>query len=132
MNRYHEYLKEPKSISFEECITIYNEILDEVGADEEALEYYEELIEKSIEYTKIRAEWTIKDPAWRRDIDELRTMKHNSVIVKFNQLARHLRSEGKSAKWRDDLGHEEDDKYNRKRIGDMACFLVYVHGLSGR
>lgn len=36
------------------------------------------------------------------------------------------------AKWRDRLGDEKDDPYNRKRIGDFACYLVFINSLNAR
>ena len=58
-----------------------------------------------------------------------RSAKHDSIIIKFNQLARYLRMQGKEVKWRDMLG---DERHNRKLIGDMACFLTFVQALNGR
>lgn len=68
----------------------------------------------------------------KMDKDSSRTFCHNSLIVKFNQLARYLRMNGMNAGWRDLLGYEEDDKINRKRIGDMGCFIAFMHGINAR
>lgn len=129
---YNEYLPQIKSIDIETCLKVHEMMADEIGKDNDAIELYDELVEKSIEYTIIRALWTIKDRQWKTDHDSGRSAKHNSVIIKFNQLARYLKAQGKSAEWRDMLGYEEDEKKNRKKIGDMACFLTYVHGVNGR
>lgn len=40
--------------------------------------------------------------------------------------------QGCEAKWRDELGYEEDDRYNRKAIGDFACYLVFVNSIHAR
>lgn len=61
-----------------------------------------------------------------------RTSCHNSVIIHFNMLARYLKKNGKAAVWRDELGYEEDDSYNRKAIGDFACYLAFVNGINAR
>lgn len=45
-------------------------------------------------------------------------------------LARYLKQQGKTAAWRDELGYEEDDPYNRKAIGDFACYLAFVNGIN--
>lgn len=127
---YEEYLKEPRAISFDECLKIHEMIISEL--DEDSIEDYDELIEKCTAYAKMRAEWTYHDTSWRMDNDSLRTSKHDVVISKFNQLARWLKKCGKEAAWRDLLGYEEDNSYNRKRIGDFACFLVFIHGINGR
>lgn len=117
------------------CCTLVTAILVNVGGcgnDEDAIELYDEIVEKACEYAEIRAKWTLMDKEWKMDAEPGRTAKHNSVIIKFNQLARYLKMQGKEAAWRDMLGYEEDDRYNRKTIGDMACFLTYIYGINGR
>lgn len=68
----------------------------------------------------------------KMDRDSSRTFCHNSVITHFNMLARYLKMQGKPAKWRDQLGYEEDDKYFRKTIGDFGCYLVFINSLCAR
>ena len=114
--QYGEYLKKEKVLTLEEEIAIHNEIIKEIGTDPDALELYDELVLKSIEYSAIRAKWTLMNTEEKMDMDESRTNKHNSLIVKFNQLARYLKMKGMPAIWRDLLGYEEEDKINRKRI----------------
>ena len=129
---YEEYLEMPKSITIEKCFEIHKMMTEEVGNDEDAVELYDEIIEKAVEYVSLRAKWTFMDKQWKMDEDPGRTRKHDALIVKFNQLAKYLKMQGKEAKWRDMLGYIEDDPYNRKVIGDMACFMIYVHGINGR
>ena len=129
---YEEYLEMPKSITIEKCLEIHKMMIEEIGTDEDAIELYDEIIEKAVEYVSLRAKWTFMDREWKLEEDPGRTRKHDSLIVKFNQLAKYLKMEGKEAKWRDELGYLEDDPYNRKVIGDMACFMIYVHGINGR
>ena len=130
--QYGEYLKKEKVLTLEEELAIHNEIIKEIGTDPDALELYDELVLKSIEYSAIRAKWTLMNTEEKMDMDESRTNKHNSLIVKFNQLARYLKMKGMPAIWRDLLGYEEEDKINRKRIGDMGCFIAFVHGINAR
>ena len=70
--------------------------------------------------------------AEKAERDSGRTACHNSVIVKFNMLARYLKMQGKDAAWRDMLGYEEEDKLNRKTIGDFACYLVFINSINSR
>ena len=70
--------------------------------------------------------------ATRMERDSSRSSCHNSLIVKFNMLAKYLRIQGKEACWRDELGYEEEDKYYRKTIGDFACYLVFINSISAR
>lgn len=129
---YEDYLKMPKSIDFEKCLEIHKLMIEEISNDEDAVELYDEILEKAVEYVALRAKWTFMDKQWKMDEDPGRTRKHDALIVKFNQLERYLKMRGKEAKWRAMLGYTEDDPYNRKVIGDMACFLIYVHGINGR
>ena len=128
----NNYLEKEKSLSLNEFNSIYQSICDEIGNDEDAKELYEELVSKSIEYVKIRAEWSLMTTEQKMDADPGRTMKHDALIVKFNQLARYLKSLGKEANWRDELGYEEDDRINRKRIGDMGCYIAFIHAINSR
>ena len=129
---YEQYLKMSNTIDVETCLKIHAMMADEIGNDEDAIELYDEIVEKSAEYTLYRAHWTIKDREWKMDNDPARSAKHDSIIIKFNQLARYLRMQGKEAKWRDMLGDEKYDRYYRKTIGDMACFLTFLQAVNGR
>lgn len=66
------------------------------------------------------------------DTDSLRTSHHNSVIIRFNMLARYLRMQGKKAEWRDKLGNDEENRYYRKTIGDFGCYIVFVNSICAR
>ena len=92
-------------------------------------ELFDELLEKAIKYTEIRAKWNLMNSSERAEADAGRTMCHDSLIVKFNQLAKYLRINGKSAGWRDQLGYDDSD---RKRIGDFAAYIVFVSCLNAR
>ncbi len=129
---YEEYLKQPKAIIFERMQIIHAEMLAEIGADTEALELYDELTKIATCYAAIRANWLLLSREEKNEQDSGRTSCHNSVITHFNMLARYLKQQGKTAVWRDDLGYEEDDLYNRKAIGDFACYLVFVNGVNAR
>lgn len=129
---YKNYLNTEKHLTVEACQKLQEEILKEIGTDEEALDLYSELIRKAIEYACIRAKWTLMNKEEKADADESRTIKHDSLIVKFNQLAKYLKMQGKETAWRDSLGYEKDDKINRKRIGDMGCYLTFIHGINAR
>ena len=128
---YEDYLKMCKTIDIETCLKIHSMMVKEIGTDCDAIELYDEIVEKAVEYTLYRAYWTIKDKEWKLDNDLARTAKHDSIIIKFNQLSRYLKIQGKEAKWKDML----DDMYdgnNRKIIGDMACFIAYLQAINGR
>lgn len=127
-----DYLKKQNILTIEEFQEIHKHMTLEIGSDEDAIELYNELVSKSIEYASIRARWTLMSPKEKMDADAGRTMTHDSLIVKFNQLSRFLRLQGKKASWRDELGYEEDDRINRKRIGDMGCYIAFMHAINAR
>lgn len=129
---YDDYLKKENILTTEVAMSIHQEMYSEMGNDQDALELYEELLRKAIEYSAIRSKWTIMSPEEKMDADPGRTMKHDSLIVKFNQLAKFLKMQGKPAIWRDRLGYEEDDKINRKKIGDMGCYIAFIHAINAR
>lgn len=98
----------------------------------DAKEIYEELIGVATKHASFRSEWFIWDRATRMEKDDSRTSCHNSLIIKLDMLARYLKMQGKDAKWRDELGYETDGRYNRKAIGDFACYLVFVNSINAR
>ena len=129
---YEEYLPLPKSLSLEEMQAIQVEMFCEIKDDTDAEELYEELIHTATKYAQFRAEWLLWDREKKLERDASRTACHNSLIVKFNMLARYLKMQGKSTTWREKLGYEEEDAYYRKRIGDFACYLVFVNSINAR
>lgn len=76
--------------------------------------------------------WSLWNKEEKMGKDSARTACHDSVIVKFNMLERFLKMKGKAARWREILGYEENDLNFRKRIGDFACYLVFVNSLLAR
>ena len=132
MYAFEEYLTEPKAITFNEMQDLHSDMLSEIGNDADAIELYEDLIDTALKYAEIRARWMRLSREEKMDIDPLRTSHHDSLIIHFNMLARYLRMQGKEAAWRDQLGYEEDDRYNRKTIGDFGCYIVFVNSLGAR
>lgn len=129
---YEEYTPMEKSLSIEEMAKLHGEMISEIGYDEDALELYEELIVAANKYSAFRAAWCIWSREEKMEKDESRTACHDSMIVKFNKLARYLRMQEKQAAWRDVLGDEAEHPYNRKRIGDFACYIVFVNSICAR
>ena len=129
---YEDYLPAEKSLTLEEMAALQQDMISEMGNDEDAIELYEELIATATRYMQFRASWLLWSREEKLAQDPGRTSCHNSLIVKFNQLARYLKMQGKSATWRDKLGYEEDDPYFRKRIGDFGCYLVFINSINSR
>ena len=132
MYTFDDYERKPKCLLMEEFEEIHMDMLAEIETDLDAIELYQELVKKSVEYAAIRSKWLLMSNEEKMDADQGRTMKHDSLIIKFDQLARYLRMNGKKAVWRDKLGYEKDDKMNRKKIGDMGCYISFVYSLNAR
>lgn len=132
MTTYEEYIQTNRSLSLEEMIALHRDITAETAKDPDALAFYDELISTATCYQSFRANWLLWNHAEKLAQDPGRTACHNSLIVKFNQLARYLKMQGKPAAWRDALGYEEDNPYNRKRLGDFACYLVFINSINAR
>lgn len=126
LSTYEDYLSQPGSLTWEEMLSLHREIVAETGRDEEAAGLYKDLLESAVKYSESRSNWPLWSQDKKRDEDSTRTSRHNRVIDSFNILARHLKAQGKAAAWRDALG---DD---RKRIGDFACFLIFIGSLNAR
>lgn len=122
----------PQSLSFVEMRDIHEDILSAMGRDETARELYNELLEASLEYANMRSMWYLMDADKRAEQDRLRTSYHDSVITHINMLYRYLKKNEKNVEWRDVLGYEEENVYNRKRIGDFGCYLSFVTALLAR
>ena len=131
-NTFESYMKEPYVLDFGEMQRLHGELLSEIGNDPDAIELYDELVDIATRYAAIRAKWVRLSREEKMDIDSLRTLHHNSVIIHFNMLARYLRMQGKKAAWRDQLGGDEENRYYRKTIGDFGCYIVFVNSICAR
>lgn len=129
---YSDYLPQPQSLSLKEMERLHAEMAAGIGHDPDALELYDELVETATRYASFRANWRLWDMSVKMEKDSGRTSCHNSVIIKFNQLARYLKTQGRDTAWRDTLGYEENDRYFRKRIGDFACYIVFINSILAR
>ena len=132
MNTFDNYMKTIYALSLEDMSHYHLQILTEIQDDEDAKELYDDLIECATKYATFRANWTIWSREKKIEQDESRTMCHNTLIMKFDILARYLRSIGHSAEWRTLLGDVNLDPVYRKRIGDFACYLVFVNSICSR
>lgn len=132
MTTYGEYLNMERRLAFTEMRDIHSQMLADIGTDADAKEMYEELTAAATKYAGIRAEWLLLSREEKAERDGRRTSCHDSLIVKFNMLARYLKMQGKAATWRDCLGDGKENPNNRKRIGDFACYIVFVNSLNAR
>ncbi len=129
---YEDYLPMPGSLTFEEMLSMHREIREETGSDADALDLYKDLLTAAADYSQPRSRWLLWSRDKKLEEDAPRTSCHNRVTDSFNILARYLKNQGKAAAWRDVLGDEKKDPGCRKRIGDFACFLVFIESLNAR
>lgn len=86
----------------------------------------QDLIKKAFRYARIRADWALMDTEQKQTRDLERTAAHNAFIDACNILSRNMAGQGLDIKWREQLG------YDRKVIGDFACYIHAVLGLKNR
>jgi len=85
-----------------------------------------ELFGKALEYARIRAQWMVSSLEQRKDMDQRRTLAHNTFIDACNIMSRSMGNQDEDNSWRADLG---DD---RKVIGDFACYIHCFMGIEAR
>ena len=130
MNTYEEYLdhKAGNILTMEDALSIYTRMANAIAKceHEAKTELWDDFIIRSYKYTLVRCKWEFMEYQERIDADPGRTRMHDTVIDSIEILARLAAKEGMDTSWRDDLGGE------RKRLGDFACFVTYITGISNR
>ncbi len=133
MNTYEAYLKHEAGniITVEECMEIYSKMVESISSCkvEDKMDFWNEFIKYSGEYAYIRNKWETMSREEKMHDDDSRTVAHNSVIRSIDKIARLVEGDGGDASWRSQLG---DKNEKRKRIGDFACFVSYITGISNR
>ena len=90
------------------------------------MDFVKDMVDKANKYTSIRCKWEFMTNEERMEEDSMRTALHNSFITSINIVSRILVSEGIDVSWREKLG---DD---RKIVGDFACFISFMIGITNR
>ena len=80
----------------------------------------------AITYAGIRATWFNLNFGERAAADADRTRKHDLFINAKNKLAEYMYENKMNIDWDDELGTQ------RKRIGDFACYMVFLIAVSER
>ncbi len=130
INTYEEYLKHPAGdiLKMEDALRIYTEMTESITKCtlEDKMDFWKDFLKKAAEYAYIRNRWELMSNEEKMDEDEGRTLKHNGFITSVNVLSRIAEKEGVDNSWKEELGE------SRKRIGDFACFVTYITGISNR
>ncbi|MBR3289031.1 MAG: hypothetical protein IKI71_04640 [Lachnospiraceae bacterium] len=104
----------------------YNELNKHKEIDEDAKSLWNSLIEAAIEYTNIRAKWSLMANEERSNNDSLRTKLHNSFINRLNIYMRYVGEQGIN------LLSNELASQDRKKVGDFANFVVFKVAVENR
>lgn len=94
------------------------------SVDETEYELAQDLAASAIKYTKYRMDFAINDNSWKMENDKYRTSAHNHYMDCLNIFLRYIGRQGKETP---DLG-----SYDRKDLGDIACYLAYKAAISER
>ena len=90
------------------------------------MDFWNDCLRRAAEYTRIRNDWELMSREEKMDADSGRTLSHDGFITSLNVLSRIAEREDIDNSWREELGD------NRTRIGDFACFISYITGISNR
>ncbi len=128
MITYDEYLnKAPDTLTFERANDIFCRIQQNIDKnDEDGNELYHDFVEMALKYAGTRGGWLLLSRDEKVEQDKGRTLQHDTVINRINILARYLGNQGKDISWREELGE------SRKTIGDFACYVALLYGISAR
>lgn len=113
------------TLQYQEALEIYQSMTENLNrSDKDILDLYNRLLEKSVRYAHIRAEWNALTREEKLEKDESRTATHDSFISSINIISR---TEGEiGSQWREKLGND------RKRVGDFACYIFLFRSLEAR
>lgn len=96
---------------------------------EEIQPEYSEYLNSALSYSTIRFEWNSMSIEEKQERDAGRTAKHNKFISNLKVLRNLIKIID------DSIDISSIDKlleYDRKFVGDYACYLVYRKGLDAR
>jgi hypothetical protein len=93
---------------------------------------WDDLLRAATRYANLRVQWALTPPGKERgDYDRQRTLAHNVLIDSCNAMSRAMSSQGLDIAWRKQLG-DHRTREGRKTIGDFACFVHCLLGVSAR
>ena len=78
-----------------------------------------ELFQKALEYARIRAQWMVMSIEQKKEMNQRRTLAHNSFIDACNIMSRNMAKNDEDNSWRAYLGDDVEI------IGDFACYIHY-------
>jgi len=113
-------------MNWDDASRMFQQIQTATRGDTVLLKLENDLLAQVVRYARIRTDWQLADHDQRREIDGSRIAAHNALIDACNILSRAMSERGKDTEWRAQLGQD------RRGIGDLACFVHCILGLSAR
>lgn len=104
----------------------YAEILEHCHKDDESFEMWQDMLNKAIEYTNIRAKWSLMSTEEKNEKDVYRTACHDSFINSIKVYIRYLKQLGI------ELLSNELIEQDRKTMGDFANYIVFREAVKNR
>lgn len=127
MFSYQDFLIEKDALGFESCSEYYGSLLEALDkTDKEAVSYWKDFVSASVDYAQARGEWLLLNREEKQAKDEMRTVKHNKVILALKIVIAYLKQQGKEFDWFESITG------NRKQMGDLACYVAYVYSVNAR
>ena len=125
---------------FEKAEEIFTELKIAVNTidNEDLKDLYKDFVLSCTEYAKMRAEWSVMDKETRINEDAYRTSLHNTVIRDLTILKRNMANSGANVNWYYKIIESADDNLDigkqpyRKIVGDFACHITNILGISAR
>ena len=114
------------NINYDENEKYYNEIVDNCHKNDEVFEMWQDLLKKAIEYTSLRAKWSLMSMEEKIENDAYRTACHDSFINSLKIYVRYLKELGI------ELLSNELIEQDRKTIGDFANYIVFREAINNR
>ena len=131
MYTYNNFTSHSGHLSISEAEDIYSKIFMTASKTNAIfIEQWNELVKASLAYVEIRGKWLILDREEQLLIDSSRTIRHNTVISELKSLVSFMEQQNWNTEWYQQLC--DDERYTRKRIGDFACYIVYIYSLNAR
>ena len=87
---------------------------------------WQDLLNKAIEYTRIRAKWLLMSSEEKNENDTYRTACHDSLINSLKIYVRYLKQ------IKIELSLNKLIEQDRKTIGDFANYIVFREAINNR
>lgn len=123
---------ETYSMQEPEARSIFQAMMAVAEIDEDTKDLWNEIVEAASRYSTTRLKWETATLDEKLSMDESRSLQHDVFMIKLNQFARYAELNQLDHSWREQLGDPKRDPENRKRMGDLACWICLFLELKAR